>query len=100
MYTQNTHEINGQKVTSFKVQHDANGNPRYVIHYLDLLNEKEQADLWQTSARGEWVNDSYKAALAKAREIGGKAYRAKWFGGGIVIQSYSLECDLARIINK
>lgn len=100
MNTQSTHTINDKKVTAHKVAHDVNGNPRYVVHYLDLLTEAEQADLWQTSARGEWVNDSYKAALAKARKIGGKAYRAKWFGGGIVFQSYSLESDLAQIINK
>jgi hypothetical protein len=100
MYSQSKHAINGNTVTAHKVAHDVNGNPRYVIHYLDLLTEEEQASIWQTSARGEWVNDSYKAALAKARKIGGKVYRAKWFGGGIVFQSYSLESDLARIINK
>ena len=100
MYAQHTHEINGKKVISHKVAHDVNGNPRYVVHYLDLLTNKEQEELWQSSARGEWVDASYKAALAKARKIGGKVYRAKWFGGGIVFQSYNLESDLTRIINK
>lgn len=39
----------------------------------------------------------YEKALAKAREVGGKRYRAKWYGGGIVFQSYNIKQHLARV---
>jgi hypothetical protein len=73
--------VNGQDVAYFKIDNDYNGNPRYVIHFLEIDND-------------------YNKAINKAREIGGKVYKAKWFGGGIVIQSYSLETDLEHIISK
>lgn len=63
----------------FRVENDVNGNPRYVIHFLD-------------------VSENYNEALFKARKIGGKKYRAKWFGGGIVFSSYNLNEDLKIII--
>ena len=69
--------INGIEV--FRVENDVNGNPRYVIHFLDL-------------------STNYNDALFKARKIGGKKYRAKWFGGGIVFSSYNLEHDLKIIM--
>ena len=65
--------INGIEV--FRVDNDVNGNPRYVVHFLSL-------------------SDNYNEALSQARKIGGKKYRAKWFGGGIVFSSYNLNEDL------
>ena len=65
----------GNKIECYRVKNDVNGNPRYVIHYLDLDND-------------------YDKALAKSRSFGGKAYRGSDFGGGIVFQSYSLRHTL------
>ena len=65
--------VNGVEV--FRIENDVNGNPRYVIHFLDL-------------------SENYNESLFKARKIGGKKYRAKWFGGGIVFSSYNLNEDL------
>lgn len=65
----------------FRVDNDVNGNPRYVIHYHILAF-------------------NYNEALIKARKIGGKKYRAKWFGGGIVFSSYNLKHDLKIIIGE
>ena len=78
-YTKNTIEINGQKISYWRIENTLNGNPRYVIHYLDIA-------------------DNFDDALRISREVGGKKYRAKWFGGGIVISSYNLQDDLERII--
>ena len=39
---------------------------------------------------------AYNLAIKKARKIGGKIYRGKDFGGGIVFQSY----DIQTTINK
>ena len=66
---------NGKRVTIRQVNDDIYGNPRYVIHYLDIA-------------------DTYSDALRISRKIGGKMYTAKWYGGGIVFQSYALQDDL------
>ena len=75
----NTIKVNNKDVEYFRVNNDVNGNPRYIIHFLEIDND-------------------YNTALNISRKIGGKKYRAKWFGGGIVVQSYNLEADLQHII--
>ena len=70
---------NGESVTLYQVTNDVNGNPRYVIHFLD-------------------VADTYQKALEFSRNIGGRKYTAKWFGGGIVFSSYNLEHDLETLL--
>ena len=66
-----------------RVKSDFYGNPRYVIHFMDLLTDEEKDSLK--------VSEMYELAVKKARKIGGKRYRGKDFGGGIVFQSYNLE---------
>lgn len=66
------------RVSFTRVNNDVNGNPRYVFHFLS-------------------IDSQYKRAVEKAKKIGGKAYRGKSYGGGIVIQSYNLH-DTARDI--
>lgn len=63
-----------------RVDNDYYGNPRYVVHFLAL-------------------DDDYNKAHAKAKRIGGKKYRAKWFGGGFVFQSYNTS-DLIESIKE
>ena len=70
---------NGHEVTVNQVTNDANGNPRYVIHYLDIAN-------------------SYSDALNLIRKIGGKMYTAKWYGGGLVFSTYTLEKTLEELL--
>ena len=72
-------EINGKSVDIVRIDNCINGNPRYVIHFLDIA-------------------DNYIDAINIAKSIGGKKYRAKWFGGGIVFSSYNVIEDLKRII--
>lgn len=79
MYKEYTINVNGKDVPYVRIDNDVNGNPRYVIHYLYFAN-------------------TYSEAIYKAKKIGGKKYRAKWYGGGIVISSYSLESDLTYIL--
>ena len=71
-----------------RINNDINGNPRYVVHFLGLLNEGE--------GEGLGVLESFDMALKKARKVGGKMYRGKDFGGGIVFQSY----DIQETINR
>lgn len=59
-------------ITDFtRVNNCVNGNPRYVLHYLALSH-------------------NYYTAVALAHECGGKAYKGKDYGGGIVFSTYSL----------
>lgn len=66
-----------------RVTNDVNGNPRYVIHFLYLLNDEER--------RFIPFSKRYNYAVKKANKIGGKKYHNQSYGGGIVFQSYNLE---------
>lgn len=70
-------DVNGESIAYYKIDHDYYGNPRYVVHFYAL---------------GVKLEDYGKIkGLTK--------YRAKWFGGGYVFQSYNLESDLKYYIN-
>jgi hypothetical protein len=62
-----------------------------------ILGEKELVAA--TYPRKRLNLDMYKEAVFKARKIGGKKYRGKDFGGGIVFQSYNLQ-SLVNNINE
>ena len=74
-----------------RVNNDINGNPRYVVHFLNILNNEENSFLP--------FNKKYEYSLKKAKIIGGKKYDNKQYGGGIVFQSYNSD-DLKRNIVK
>ena len=57
----------------------ANGEPRYVIHFLAFANE-------------------YGKAHKLANRLGFRIYRGRDFGGGFVCQSWNLENTAERII--
>ncbi len=60
-------------------QLDANGNPKYFVHYLELgLSEYENTE--------------------KTRKAGLRKYTGRLFGGGYVFQSYNPEESMRRII--
>lgn len=82
-----------------RVNNDVNGNPRYTIHFLDLLTESEQYNETTNKLGLDRVNYLYSLALAKAKSIGGKKYHTKTYGGGIVFQTYNLN-DLCNKLNS
>lgn len=89
-----------------RVNNDVNGNPRYVCHFLNLINANERG---YTYAREEFnpnkpvldldLSEKYALAVKKANKIGGRKYHNKQYGGGIVFQSYSLP-ELEKHINE
>ena len=84
-----------------RVDNDTNGNPRYVIHFLAFVNDADSDSARITAQKTRAFNHLpglFNTALYKSRSIGGKKYRGKDFGGGIVIQSYDIDGDLARIV--
>ena len=77
-YTKMSVTLNGEEVDVFKVDPDQNGNPRYVVHFFAL---------------GVQLKDyGYIPGLTK--------YRAKWYGGGYVFQSYNIREDLEWAADK
>ena len=63
------------KVIDFtRVKNDVNGNPRYVCHWLNFNTE------------------TYEEALEIAKELGGRKFHNKQYGGGILFRSvYNLQ---------
>ena len=73
--------VQGKEIEVFRIPNDVNGNPRYVVHFLDLNIKLSDYDN---------INKLY----------GFKKYRAKWFGGGVVFQSYNIEDTLNFALDK
>ena len=74
-----------------RVNNDFYGNPRVVVHFVDLLTDKEYDTLS--------IEDGYNLAHKRALKLGGAKYRGKDFGGGFVFQSYN-DSDLIKKINE
>lgn len=69
--------VNGEEIPYHKIDHDINGNKRYVVHFINL-----------------------NVKLADYGKIKGLTkYRAKWFGGGYVFQAWNLEEELKYRLN-
>ena len=74
-----------------RINNDVNGNPRYVVHYLNLLTEQDKLiPVWNESGARVYPT-KYEIAVKRANKIGGRKYHTKRYGGGIVFQSYSLK---------
>lgn len=82
-----------------RVNNDINGNPRYVFHWLNFLSRQEWHDIVKKCKYIPANEIGYKKALKKSRAIGGKKYRGKDFGGGIVLQSYNISATIEQIKN-
>jgi len=65
-------------VTFWNITPDMYGNPRYVFHFTSL-------------------DKTYTDAIWKAKRLGARVYRGKWFGGGLVFSSYNLRFDAEKI---
>jgi hypothetical protein len=61
-----------------RINNDTNGNPRYVVHFLQLA-------------------ETYERALYLGRKLGGRKFHNKQYGGGIAFQSYNTEYLAQRI---
>ena len=79
-YTKDTY----RDVEFYSIEPDTYGNPRIVVWYGDIpFRERNE---------GEPYGDYQSAHFAhSAKALGGKRYRGKWFGGGVVLQSYGLK---------
>ena len=80
LYTE-THTVQNKEIEVFRIPNDVNGNPRYVVHFMDLGIKLTDYDN---------INKLY----------GFKKYRAQWFGGGVVFQSYNIADTLEYALDK
>lgn len=76
-----THTVQGKEIEVFRIPNDVNGNPRYVVNFRDL-------------GVGLWDYDNIN------KLYGFNKYRAKWFGGGVVFQSYNIQDTLNWALDK
>lgn len=80
------------ELTFTRIDNDTCGNPRYVVHFLNLLTTHEQ----------DWagmLDSKYSTACKRANTIGGRKYHTKRYGGGIVFHSYSIN-ETAKHISR
>ena len=89
--TTTTTEPNDLTITFTRINHDSNGNPRFVVHFLSLDVHGHHTGLD--------LPTRYNLACKLANTIGGRKYHTKGYGGGIVFQSYSLD-ELVAAINR
>lgn len=68
-----------------RVKNDVNGNPRYVLHFLQCLPQSVKDD------SSLWVSEKYQIAIKLMNRLGGRKFHNKQYGGGIVFQSYNLK---------
>lgn len=74
-------DTTGHDFSIWQVDHDINGNARYVVHYLTIPFEDDDSQPF-------YINQANHIEAAR-QALYGKKYRAKWFGGGIVFQAYA-----------
>lgn len=62
-----------------RVAGDINGNSRFVCHFLSFIGGKD---------KDMDIHEKYELALKRSRQLGGKKFHNKQYGGGIVFQMY------------
>ena len=70
-----------------RINNDVNGNPRYVCHFTEIVNEADRERAKETS---DYLGNLYRIAIKKANAIGGRKFHCKQYGGGLVFQSYNI----------
>jgi len=75
-----------------QINNDTNGNPRYVCHFLEVINDSDKHPDCT-------ISELYEIALRKARRYGGKKYHNRKYGGGIAFASYSRHEVESQILN-
>lgn len=91
------HQAKPQPIDFTRINNDTNGNPRYVCHFLNFITPNDPG-----VSVGS-VNGRYDLALSRSRQLGGRKFHNKQYGGGIVFQSYNtdqLEKDIYALMEQ
>lgn len=75
----NTTTQEGDEMSKYnwtRVNNDSNGNPRYVVHFLQLLTDQEMT---QFHEKHGWdaISQAYIYACQRAKKFGGKRFHNK-----------------------
>ena len=84
--------------TWYRLENNAYGSPRIMTHFLNLVSPHQQLEALHMSANGEAGSIDIMEQLAK-EIVSGRNYQAKWFGGGIVWQSYLNDEQINNLID-
>ena len=74
--------VSPKGIRYWRVDNDIYGNPRYIVHYLDISTYADNGNAT------DYASGQAARFSAARHRVGGRRYRAKWFGGGIEFQSY------------
>lgn len=95
------------KINFTRINNDVNGNPRYVVHFLQILTPSEKEGAINTRFYETYglnaVSQLYALAVQRSHKIGGRRYHTRAYGGGIVFSTYNtteLEKDIKALIAK
>ena len=93
-----TFTIEGIDITVYPTTSDYYGNPRFVVHYLSFTNLDPDPEC---RARGidEIVSMQNQYIENVRHAVGGRRYRGRDFGGGIVFSSYNVRETLAHALS-
>jgi hypothetical protein len=84
--------VTEQQIEFTRVNNDVNGNPRYVCQFHALLTNDEFFMMP--------IDDSYKLALKRAKQLGGRKFHNKQYGGGILFRNiYNLNTKINELLN-
>lgn len=87
-----------EQIEFTRVNNDINGNPRHVCHFLAFINNEDSLKAHEEQGMNA-INYLYSLALCRSRELGGKKFHNKQYGGGIVFQEYG-GSNLIELENK
>jgi hypothetical protein len=83
-----------------RINNDINENPRYVCHFLAFINNKVSLEYHEKYGL-KAITEMYNYALKLSRQLGGKKFHNKQYGGGIVFQMYSgKQAEMSQKINE
>jgi len=100
-YLENPPDIEVEKVLNdieipfewTRVNSDINGNPRHVVHFLELIRVLKHFDKWTDNPSPfHRLKGDYEYICKLANKLGGRKFHNKQYGGGIVFQTYSTDC--------
>lgn len=75
-----------------RINSDINGNSRFVCHFLAFIGAKD---------RELELTNKYELALRRSRQLGGRKFHNKQYGGGIVFSMYDGEqLEMSRKIRE
>ena len=92
-----TFTIDGTDITVYPTTQDYYGNPRFVVHFRSFPNLDPDPEC-MASGIDEIVSVQAQYIDNVRHAVGGKRYRGKDFGGGIVFQSYNVRETLAHAL--